>query len=82
MNGLYQGGGVRAVVLECEQFDATTGRRMATISFDVCDKSVDLLTLIKSVVPSASGFAKKVNIDPEHEEAALAIIRTALKGSY
>lgn len=81
MNGLYQGGGARAVVLECEQFDATTGRRMATISFDVSDKSVDLLTLIKSVVPSASGFAKKVNIDPEHEEAALAIIRTALKGS-
>ena len=43
------------------------------------DQRFDLLTAIKAVVPTASGFASKVNVAPEHEATALAAVRALLQ---
>lgn len=78
MSGLYKGG-AKVVVLEGEQFNKAAGCKMRMVSFGASDQKLDLLTPVKAVVASASGFTNKVNVDPEHEEAALAAVRTALK---
>lgn len=77
MSGLYRGG-AKVVVLEGEQYNKAAGCKMPMVSFGAADQKLDLLTPVKAVVPSASGFTSKVNVEPEHEEAALAAVRAAL----
>ncbi|MFA7308784.1 MAG: hypothetical protein WC045_01800 [Patescibacteria group bacterium] len=78
MSTLYRSG-ARVVALEGEAFNKSLGRKTRQISFGTADKGLDLLAVVKAAVPSASGFAQKANVDPEHEEAALAAIRAAIK---
>ncbi|MCX6718761.1 MAG: hypothetical protein NTZ38_00030 [Candidatus Taylorbacteria bacterium] len=81
MSQLY-GSGVRVVVLEGEMFDKSInsgkGGKVRMVSFGTNEK-VDLLTCIKAVVPTASGFAQKVNIAPESDAVALEAVRVLLK---
>ena len=79
MSTLYKGG-ARVVALEGEAFNKSLSRKTVQIAFGTDDKSVDLLSSVKAAVPTASGFAQKVNVDPEHETAALAAIRAVIKG--
>ncbi len=76
MSGLYKSGAV-VVILEGEMFNKVLGRKTIQVSFATGTK-LDLLTCLKAVVPTASGFASKVNIEPEQEAAALGAVRAAL----
>lgn len=78
MNSLYKAG-AKVVVLEGEAFNKALGRKTLQISFGASDPKLNLLTAIQSIVPTASGFASKVNVDPEHEAAALAAVRELLQ---
>lgn len=78
MSRLYKEG-AKVVVLEGEAFNKALGRKTVQVSFGTGDRNLDLLAVVKTAVPSASGFAQKANVDPEHEEAALAAIREALR---
>lgn len=51
-----------------------------SVSFGTSDREFDILASVKKVVPSASGFAGKANIEPEFEGVALKAVRAALKG--
>jgi hypothetical protein len=77
MGQLYALPEVRIVMLEGEAYSKSLGRKTVQIAFG-CREQLDLLGIIKAAVPSASGFAQKVNVDPKHEEAALAAVRAAL----
>lgn len=79
MSTLYRSG-ARVVVLEGEAFNKALGRKAMQIAFGTDDKGKDLLAVVKAAIPSASGFAQKVNVDPEHEAAALAAVRSFLMG--
>lgn len=78
MSQLYKG--ARVVVLEGEMFDKAAGKKVRQIALGTNEKGFDLLACIKQVVPNASGFAQKANVEPQFEEAATAAVRTALKG--
>jgi len=77
MSRLYREG-AKVVVLEGEAFNKALGRKTVQVSFGTGDRNLDLLSIVKEAVPTASGFAQKANVDPEHEEAALTAIRQAL----
>ena len=76
MGRLY-GEGARVVVLEGESYNKVLGRKTVQISFGTNDKNLDLLALLKRFVPTASGFAQKVNVDRMYERVALLAIRTS-----
>jgi hypothetical protein len=78
MGTLYRGG-AKVVVLEGVQFNKAAGCKMPMVSFGASDQKLDLLTPIKAVVSSASGFTSKVNVDPKDEAAALEIVRAVLR---
>jgi len=78
MNTLYKSG-ARVVVCEGEMFNRSLNKKTVQIAFGTNDKSLDLLTIVKAAVPSASGFGQKVNVEPTDETAALAVIRASLK---
>lgn len=77
MSRLYKEG-AKVVVLEGETFSKDLGRKTLSVSFGTNDKTLDLLAVVKGTVPSASGFAQKVNVEPEHEAAALEAVRVAI----
>ena len=77
MARLYEDG-AKVVVCEGEMFVPAIKAKKVMIAFGTSDKSLNLLAIVKASVSTASGFAQKVNVDPEHEEAALAAIRSAL----
>jgi len=77
MGRLY-GDGARVVALEGEAFNKALGRKTLQIAFGSRDKGLDLFSLVKGAVPSASGFANKVNVEPADEEAAINAIKAAL----
>ena len=72
----FYGEGIRVVILEGEMYDKAAGCKTRQISFG--SEKLDILSAIKAVVPSASGFAQKANVAPEHEAAALAAVRALL----
>lgn len=78
MSQLYKAG-AKVVVCEGEMFSKSLGRKTKQVAFGTNDK-VDLLACVKQVVPTASGFAQKANVDPEHEETATTAIRALLRG--
>ncbi len=78
MSRLYKEG-AKVVVLEGEAFNKALGRKTLQISFGTGDRALDLLAIVKAAVPTASGFAQKANVDPEHEAAALEAVRQALR---
>ncbi len=77
MSKLYKDG-ARVVVLEGEIFDKAAGAKVRMVSFGTSEK-IDLLACVKQVVPTASGFAQKVNVRPEDEAVALEAVRAILK---
>lgn len=77
MATLYEGG-AKVVALEGEQYNKAAGCKMPTVSFGAADEKIDLLTPVKIVVPSASGFKSKVNVDPQYEKATLKVVRELL----
>lgn len=77
MARLYKSG-AKVVVCEGEMFVPAIKAKKVMVAFGTDSKSFDLLAAVKVVVPTASGFAQKANVDPEHEEAALAAVRAAL----
>ncbi|MDO8582085.1 MAG: hypothetical protein Q7S16_04375 [bacterium] len=78
MGRLYKDGAT-VVALEGEAFNKSLGKKTIQIAFGTNDKGLDLLAVVKVVVPTASGFAQKVNVDPEHEQVAIDAIRKALR---
>lgn len=83
MATLYKGG-PRVVVLEGEMYDKAAnggkGGKVRQISLGTNEK-LDLLTAVKAVVPTASGFAQKANIPPESEATALkAVLELLARG--
>lgn len=78
MKDLYDRG-ARISILECELFDKAAGKKSRIVSIGTNEK-IDILAAVKVAVPSASGFAKKANVAPEYEEAAVAAVRQLLKG--
>lgn len=78
MSQLYKNG-ARVVVMEAEMFDKSLGQKTRQIAFGTGEK-LDLLAAVKAAVPTASGFAQKANVPTESEEAALAAVRTLLRG--
>ncbi len=72
--------GAKVVVLVGESFNKSEGRKTIQVSFGTNDKSLDLLAIIKAVVPSASGFAQKATVMPDEEEIATQAVRYALGG--
>lgn len=77
MSRLYKEG-AKVVVLEGEAYNKALGRKTLQISFGTSDRELDLLSTIKELVPSASGFAQKANVEPIDEEEALAAVRQTL----
>jgi hypothetical protein len=78
LSQLY-GAGFKVVICEGEMFNKALGKKTRQIAFGTNEK-LDLLACVKAVVPSASGFAQKVNVEPEHEAAALSAVRALLRG--
>jgi hypothetical protein len=78
MSRLYREG-AKVVVLEGEGFNKALGKKVPQVSFGSKDQNFDLLTPVKAVVATASGFTSKVNVDPADEEAAIAAVRAALR---
>jgi hypothetical protein len=78
----------RIVVLEGMAYNKEEGKPTLQVSFGTNDKSLNLLTVVEDAeIPFLGGFAQKVNILPEHEDAALRAIisKMAIKktrGSY
>ncbi len=79
MGRLYREG-ARVVALEGESYSKELKCKVLQISFGTNDRGLDLLSVVKAAVPTASGFAQKANVDPADEAAALAAIRAALRG--
>ncbi len=78
LSELYKG--ARVVVMEGEMFDKAAGKKVHQIAFGTNEKGFDLLACIKQVVPNASGFAQKANVETLFEEAATAAVRALLQG--
>lgn len=78
MARLYRDG-AKVVVCEGEMFVPAIKAKKVMVAFGTDSKSLDLLAIVKAVVPTASGFAQKANVDPEHEAIALAAIRAAIR---
>jgi hypothetical protein len=76
MNTLYRDG-TKVVVIEGEAYNKSLGRKTIQVAFGTNDKSFDLLAVIKTAVPTASGFSQKANVDPQFEDAAIAAVRAA-----
>jgi hypothetical protein len=76
MSQLYKAG-ARVVVCEGEMFNKAKGCKTRQIAFGTSEK-LDILAAIKAVIPTASGFAQKANVEPEDEEAALEAVRLLL----
>lgn len=72
-NDLYKSG-AKIVVMVCEAFNLSKGGKIPQVSIATCDRSLDLLTIIKQDVPSASGIANKANVDPIFENKAIAAV--------
>ncbi|HBR80603.1 TPA: hypothetical protein DEA21_03070 [Candidatus Uhrbacteria bacterium] len=79
MGQLYGLPGVRVVALVGEAYNKALGKKTIQVSFG-CREQLDILAAVKAVVPTASGFAQKANVDPEAEEAAIAAVRAMLAG--
>ncbi len=77
MSTLYSSG-ARVVICGAEMFDKAKGCKTRQIVFGTNEK-IDLLACVKQVVPTASGFAQKVNVAPESEEVAISAVRTLLR---
>lgn len=78
--GDFYRAGARVVALEGEMFDKAVGAKVCQIAFGTQSKCLDLLAAVKATVPSASGFAQKVNVKPEDEKTALDAVRVLLRG--
>jgi len=78
MSQLYKAG-AKVVVCEGEMFDKAKGCKTRQIAFGT-STTLDLLACVKQVVPSASGFAQKANVEPQYEEEATRAVRALLRG--
>lgn len=73
--------GAKVVVCEGEMFDKAKGCKTRQIAFGT-STTLDLLSCVKQVVPSASGFAQKANVEPQYEEEATKAVRAALRARF
>ena len=78
MSQLYKGG-AKVVVMEGEMYDKSADKKLRQIAFGTSLKC-DLLACVKQIVPTASGFAQKVNVAPESEALAIEAVRQLLRG--
>lgn len=80
MGRLY-GECARVVVLEGEVFVPAKKCKEVLVAFGTADKNLDLMATVRAAgVNPLGGFAQKVNVALEDEEAATAAIRAALQG--
>lgn len=70
LSDLYEDGARVAVVMS-DIFNFSRGYKFPQCTIATCDVSLDVLSLVKTKVPSASGFASKANMDPEFESIAI-----------
>ncbi len=78
MSELYKLG-TKIVVVEGMAFNKSVGHPTLQISFGASDNKLDILGAIKAAGITASGFASKANVEPEHEDAALAAVRQLIQ---
>ena len=78
MSQLYKGG-AKVVVCEGEMFDKAKGCKTRQIAYGT-NSTLDLLACAKQVVPTASGFAQKANVEPQYEKVTTDAIRALLRG--
>lgn len=80
MNRLYEDG-APIVICEGEMFNKALGKKTVQVAFGTNREKFNLLEYVKQVVPTASGFAQKANVDPEFEEVALAAVMRTFSGA-
>jgi len=65
----------KVAIVVGESYNKALGKKTTQHGFGIPRGAGDLLTVIKDVVPTASGFAEKVNVDPEYGKAAVEAAR-------
>jgi hypothetical protein len=74
MSQLYKTG-AKIVVCEGEMFNKSLGRKTQQIAFGTNDRDLDLLSCLQQANVPASGFAQKANVEPDHEQQAIEVLR-------
>ncbi len=70
--------GAKVAIICSDIFNPIRGYKFPKVIIATCDKTVDVLSIIKTKVPSASGIASKAYMDPMFEQEAIGAVLESL----